>query len=240
MGRMTVLTWSGCRNVRDLGGLPTHDGARTRDRALVRADSLTRLDEAGQRALAAYGVSRIVDLRAEHETADPPHPYAGQAVYRSVPWVDVDREPPRDPSAERGLAGDLPRQPGPQRRAGRRRRCAPSSRRLPARWWCTAPAARTAPGCSSRVLLETVGVPRAVVVEDYAVSAEHLGIADDPRDLGAATAGPGGDLRLVAPGDADRRARAPRRDVRRGAVLPARRLRPGRAELAAVRARLVD
>lgn len=185
MGRMTVLTWSGCRNVRDLGGLPTHDGARTRDRALVRADSLTRLDEAGQRALAAYGVSRIVDLRAEHETADPPHPYAGQAVYRSVPWVDVDREPPRDPSAERGLAGiyrdSLDRNVGQVAAGVRAFVEAPPG---PVVVHCAGGKDRT--GMLVAVLLEAVGVLRAVVVEDYAVSAEHLGIADVLATLGAA------------------------------------------------------
>ena len=37
------LEWDACRNVRDLGGLPTADGARIRPGALVRADSLQRL-----------------------------------------------------------------------------------------------------------------------------------------------------------------------------------------------------
>ena len=185
MGPMTVLTWSGCRNVRDLGGLPTTDGARTRDRALVRADSLTRLDEAGQAALAAYGVSRIVDLRADHETADPPHPYAGQEVYRSVPWVDVDQEPPREPSTERGLAGiyrdSLDRNVRPVAAAVRSFVEAPPG---PVVVHCAGGKDRT--GMLVAVLLETVGVPRAVVVEDYAVSAEHLGIAEILATLGAA------------------------------------------------------
>ena len=42
---MSALTWSGCTNVRDLGGLPVEGGGAIRDRALVRSDSLTRLDE---------------------------------------------------------------------------------------------------------------------------------------------------------------------------------------------------
>ncbi|QWZ10255.1 tyrosine-protein phosphatase [Nocardioides panacis] len=182
---MTVLTWSGCRNVRDLGGLPTTDGARTRDRALVRADSLTRLDRAGQEALAAYGVSRIVDLRAEHETADPPHPFAGQELYRSVPWVDVDREPARDPSAERGLA-DIYRDSLDRnvRQVAAGVRAFVEAPPGPVVVHCAGGKDRT--GMLVGVLLEAVGVPRAVVVEDYASSAGHLGIAEIVATLGDA------------------------------------------------------
>jgi len=88
---MTRLEWSACENVRDLGGLPAV-GGRVRDRALVRADSLTRLDEAGLAAMRAYDVSRVVDLRAETETVEPPHPLAGTEAYLNVPWADVSMD----------------------------------------------------------------------------------------------------------------------------------------------------
>ena len=101
---MGDLSWSGCTNVRDLGGLPLARGGSTRERSLVRADSLTRLDDDGVRAAREYGAARIVDLRAQHETAEPGHPFAGQDAYVTVPWIDVDAEPQRDPSAERDLA----------------------------------------------------------------------------------------------------------------------------------------
>src|SRR6185369_6894376 len=79
-GRMGALTWSGCTNVRDLGGLPVEGGGAVRDRALVRSDSLTRLDDDGVRALDAYGVARVIDLRAEAEALTSAHPYAGADV----------------------------------------------------------------------------------------------------------------------------------------------------------------
>ncbi|NUR09654.1 MAG: tyrosine-protein phosphatase [Nocardioidaceae bacterium] len=85
---MTRLDWPACENVRDLGGLPAAAG-RIRDRTLVRSDSLTRLDDGGLAAMRAYGVGRVVDLRAEAETVDPPHPLAGTDAYVNVPWVDV-------------------------------------------------------------------------------------------------------------------------------------------------------
>jgi protein tyrosine/serine phosphatase len=62
-----VLDWEGCFNVRDLGGLPTVDGRTTRFEALVRADSLCRLTEAGCRAARAHGLSAVIDLRGQHE-----------------------------------------------------------------------------------------------------------------------------------------------------------------------------
>ncbi|MFJ1704457.1 tyrosine-protein phosphatase [Kitasatospora sp. NPDC088346] len=59
------LAWDGCLNVRDLGGLPTVDGRRTRRGAVVRADNLDSLTDEGWAALRAYGVRTVVDLRDE-------------------------------------------------------------------------------------------------------------------------------------------------------------------------------
>lgn len=57
------LEWDGCLNVRDLGGLPTTDGRRTRRGAVVRADNLDRLTAEGWAALQEYGIRTVVDLR---------------------------------------------------------------------------------------------------------------------------------------------------------------------------------
>src|SRR5919199_3968254 len=64
------LSWEGCLNVRDLGGHPTSDGGVTAYGAVVRADSLRSLTEAGWRAAVAYGIRTVVDLRGDHERAD--------------------------------------------------------------------------------------------------------------------------------------------------------------------------
>lgn len=56
---MTELTWDGCVNVRDVGGL-------------VRADNIRRLSDAGWRSLVDHGVRRVVDLRFPEELADDP------------------------------------------------------------------------------------------------------------------------------------------------------------------------
>jgi protein-tyrosine phosphatase len=66
------LDWPGAVNVRDLGGLPTSDGRRTRRGAVVRADSLGRLTAEGWQALADHGVRTVVDLRNDDECAADP------------------------------------------------------------------------------------------------------------------------------------------------------------------------
>lgn len=74
-----VLTWEGCTNVRDLGGLPTSDGRETRWRAVVRSGTPARLTEAGWSALYAYGIRTIITLRTIGMVEDelnvaPPYP----------------------------------------------------------------------------------------------------------------------------------------------------------------------
>jgi hypothetical protein len=71
--RERTLAWDGCVNVRDLGGHPTADGGETQFGAVVRADSVRALSDAGWRDLVDYGVATIVDLRFQSELeADPP------------------------------------------------------------------------------------------------------------------------------------------------------------------------
>ena len=56
------LSWDGCVNVRDLGGL-----GRVRPGAVVRMEAPTRMSEAGWAAALAYGVRTVVDLRHADE-----------------------------------------------------------------------------------------------------------------------------------------------------------------------------
>ncbi len=98
------LHWPDCRNVRDLGGLPTTDGGRIRVAALIRADSPHRLTAAGVAAVRAYGIARVVDLRSTVEAAAHPGPFAADPMYRLLPMIDPAREAERDRAAEATLA----------------------------------------------------------------------------------------------------------------------------------------
>lgn len=79
-----TLRWEGCCNIRDLGGLPLEDGGETRFGVVVRADDMSLLSPEGWRAVAEYGVRRIVDLRHEHE------PYEPSVELVRVPLLDDD------------------------------------------------------------------------------------------------------------------------------------------------------
>ena len=82
------LVWDGCLNVRDLGGLPLAGGGETRRGAIVRADSVRQLSDEGWRALVAYGVRTVLDLRGEHELGDdPPRDLPVEVVH--VPFMEA-------------------------------------------------------------------------------------------------------------------------------------------------------
>ena len=88
---MTALAWEGCLNVRDLGGLPTEDGRRTRAGRVVRSDNVRKLTDAGWRSLAEHGVTRIVDLRWPEELAeDQPRDVDIEVVHVSVLGEAID------------------------------------------------------------------------------------------------------------------------------------------------------
>ena len=73
-------------NARDLGGLPTQDGGRTRARSLLRADDLVQLTAAGLEALGEYGVATVLDLRWPEEAARYPSP-----VPPALPHIRYER-----------------------------------------------------------------------------------------------------------------------------------------------------
>lgn len=98
-----MLDWPDCRNVRDLGGVPTRDGSRIRCGALIRADDLAHLTAEGHAAVHAAGVRRVIDLRGRAETALLPSPFAGDERYRWLPFIDEVADRQRDPVAESTL-----------------------------------------------------------------------------------------------------------------------------------------
>jgi protein-tyrosine phosphatase len=75
------LAWDGCFNVRDLGGLETAAGGRTRPARVVRSDNVRRLSARGWEAALAHGVRRVVDLRFENEEPGEPDVHAGVDVF---------------------------------------------------------------------------------------------------------------------------------------------------------------
>jgi protein-tyrosine phosphatase len=86
------LSFPTCYNVRDLGGLATANGATTRWKSFVRADSLYRLTPESQRAFFDYGIRTVIDLRSDVELAEQPNPFRdgsyANVTYTNIPMID--------------------------------------------------------------------------------------------------------------------------------------------------------
>jgi protein-tyrosine phosphatase len=170
------LRWPSCLNVRDLGGYPTADGAVTRWRAFVRADTLSGLTERGRVALEAYGIRTIIDLRIPVEVRDDPGPFAAHdsIVWHNHPLDPNDRAVSKAVSVYRGK--------GLSTMVAVNAALLDLSRAVLAaimRTIATAPeggvlfhchAGRDRTGLIAALLLGLAGVPAEVIVADYAHS----------------------------------------------------------------------
>ncbi|MGD8604476.1 MAG: tyrosine-protein phosphatase [Anaerolineales bacterium] len=89
-----ILSWEGCKNVRDLGGLRTTDGRITRFGQIVRSDTPSLLTDAGWAALYDFGVRTIVTLRThgmQESELDFTSPYPDIETIQ-IPIEDVTDE----------------------------------------------------------------------------------------------------------------------------------------------------
>jgi protein-tyrosine phosphatase len=72
---MAAVELQGAYNVRDLGGLRTCDGRRTRQGLVYRGDSLDHLTDSDAELLfAKLGIGAVIDLRTKEETPAAPSP----------------------------------------------------------------------------------------------------------------------------------------------------------------------
>jgi protein-tyrosine phosphatase len=175
------LDWDGLLNVRDLGGHPTEDGGRTRRGAVVRADSVRRLSDAGWASLVEYGVQTILDLRFQEELeADPPYDLPVDVVhvpllpgFDAPDWVEIDElvhGAADQASAQTASYLAFLERFGPQFVAAVRAVAdAPPGGVLV---HCQAGKDRT--GLIVALLLRLSGVPVGEIADDYALSEENL------------------------------------------------------------------
>lgn len=175
MDRMTTtqpdrhIVLDGTRNVRDVGGYPAAGGRRTRWRTLLRSDELTRIPADTRIALETLGLRQVIDLRWPEELVIAPNAFrhSGRVRYTSIPLLADD------PTPHAGLAGMYRHVLD-----ARGTQLADVVRALlevdgvPAVIGCAAGKDRT--GVTIALLLDLVGVPRPMIIEDYALSAHYF------------------------------------------------------------------
>ena len=169
------LSWDGCPNARDLGGLPTTGGARTRWGTIIRSDSPNRLTPVGEQALIDHGIRTIVDLRLPDEAIEFAHPFARPGphgiVYVNVSFIDPNEGAPV--AAPISLADEYKRMLGVfSQRVGAIMRAIAGAADGGVLIHCAAGKDRT--GLTCALLLDLVGVPRQIIAEDYALSLECM------------------------------------------------------------------
>jgi protein-tyrosine phosphatase len=175
-----LVHWPDCTNVRELGGLPTADGGATAYGVLLRADDLGRLGADGWTAVAASGVTRVVDLRFPDERErDLPRP-------DTVEYHPISLLGERDPAywamlhADRESLGEdaymrLSYTDFLERHAKRFAQAVETVASTPrgaAVVHCVGGKDRT--GLVVGLILRLVGVPLDVVDTDYALSGQYL------------------------------------------------------------------
>jgi protein tyrosine/serine phosphatase len=101
------LVWDGCLNVRDLGGHATQDGRETRYGAIVRADSVHQLTDAGWAAMVDYGIRTVIDLRGDHEREDDP-PAELPVEVLHVPFMEANEREWMEIEAKLEVAAAVP------------------------------------------------------------------------------------------------------------------------------------
>jgi protein-tyrosine phosphatase len=163
------LPFEGTRNVRDTGGYPAAGGRVTRWRTLLRSDELTRIPPEVADEVVELGLRRVIDLRWPEELEDAPNVFADSARirYSSIPLLADD------PTPHAGLEGmyrHVLDARGTQLAEVARTLLAEDG--LPAIVGCAAGKDRT--GVTIALLLDLCGVPRNVIVDDYALSAQYF------------------------------------------------------------------
>ena len=192
-----VVPLQGASNFRDLGGYATEDGHRVAWGVLFRSNGLSNLTDGDYRTIDGLGVKSVVDLRTDQERTAQPTQWKGEApnFYQSPkPGVDSEMrnlfgqgrpEAAKVTAAMIGFYRTMPDAYAEEFRAMFQRLLAGQT---PIIVHCTAGKDRT--GVASALILSALGVPRATIVADYAMSQDLLYHRAQQQSLPAASAKP--------------------------------------------------
>lgn len=177
-----TLRLPGGHNFRDLGGYPTADGSRVAWRKVFRSGTLANLTALDHEALRALGIRFICDLRTNRERRHYPtrwmndhaieiwardYDHSSADLSAALSGANPDADAAR--AAMKDLYRRLPYEQSPAY-AELLRRLADGQ--APLLFHCSAGKDRT--GILGAVLLDLLGVDRATVIEDYALSEAHF------------------------------------------------------------------
>lgn len=171
---LRILELGGSLNTRDLGGLPLARGGSTRFGVMLRSDALLTLGSADAERLARLPLSTVVDLRQPFERDRDPSALArhdGVIVHEVEVWQPIydGSVVPSDPWDLSGLyVAALDHAGAAFARALRLLVEAPGA----ALFHCTAGKDRT--GLLAALVLESVGVPRDLVMADYVLTHDRI------------------------------------------------------------------
>jgi protein-tyrosine phosphatase len=180
--RARRVSLQGVVNFRDLGGYATADGRLTRWGRIFRSDVLADLTDTDLSVLSGIGLRTICDLRSESERLSKPNRIlSGTAVGIHAIGFMPHRgdELLADTKAGRISVTDIENRVREIYRRFVTDQCGTFARLLelidteplPLLIHCTSGRDRT--GFASAVLLMALGVPRAIIAEDYALSNEY-------------------------------------------------------------------
>lgn len=177
------VDFDGPRNFRDLGGYPAGDGHATRWGVLYRADRLDRMTDADLERFAELGIARVYDLRHGYERDRYPDPVPSvhvpvmSKVMAAGPRPDIAALVDHDDGRAfmRDMMLRLLEHAAPE--LGELITAFADPDDLPVVFHCSAGKDRT--GVVAALVLETLGVDREIVIDDFALTGEYRADGED-------------------------------------------------------------
>ena len=175
-----VIPLTGASNFRDIGGYPTTDGHRVKWGQIYRSNALSGLTAADYKTVDGLGVRLVCDLRTDDERLKQPTKWQGRPPeFLNSPKANLDFDVGAflgdgEPSAAKARAAFIGfykqthKAYAPEYKAMFQKLVAGDS---PMLVHCTAGKDRT--GVGSALILTALGVPRSIVVSDYALSEKY-------------------------------------------------------------------
>jgi len=182
-----VIVLQGQSNFRDLGGYEAADGRHVKWGMIFRSGELSHLTDADNRRLSGLGIRTIYDLRDQSERASQPTTWSAASANTYVsaksgaissamsPLSDPQIDAVRAHAALAEFYAQMPSLYAPEYRAIVRELLQDHA---PLLLHCTAGKDRS--GVASALILAALGVPRAAIIQDYALTDQLLKPATEP------------------------------------------------------------